>query len=55
MCVAMYNVRNNKGDKACGWVVVGLTTAELSPSCLFVVQLGPSPNPKPKPKVWTKA
>ena len=36
MCVAMHNVTNNKDDKACGWVVVGLTTTKLSPSCLFV-------------------
>ena len=36
MCVAMHNVTNNKDDKACGWVVVGRTTAELSPIRLFV-------------------
>ena len=33
MYVALYTVTYNKDDKACGWVVVGLTKAELSTGC----------------------
>ena len=36
MCAALHTVTNNKDDKACGWVVVGLSRAKLSPISLFV-------------------